>query len=59
MGVTGSLAALTWTIGGIAAGPLGYIHIRLPILAAGLLCLMSFVLMIIYRKKNPNGISIA
>lgn len=54
MGVTGSLGALTWTIGGIIAGPLGYLNLRLPILIAGMLCLTSFILMLIYKRSHES-----
>ena len=49
MGVTGSIGAITWTIGGLIAGPLGYINIYVPLWTAGALCLMSFLLMLIYK----------
>ncbi|HSW71007.1 MAG TPA: MFS transporter, partial [Gammaproteobacteria bacterium] len=55
MGVTGSIGALTWTIGGLIAGPLGYLSIYLPLWIAGSLCFTSFVLMIIYRKTHSNN----
>jgi DHA1 family tetracycline resistance protein-like MFS transporter len=54
MGVAGSLAAITWTVGGIISGPLGYIDIRVPLLTAGILCILSFALMILYRRTHHN-----
>ncbi len=50
MGVTGSIGALTWTVGGMIAGPLGYINIHVPLWTAGLLCMTSFLLMLIYKN---------
>ncbi|MDR3477850.1 MAG: MFS transporter [Gammaproteobacteria bacterium] len=52
MGVTGSIGAITWTIGGLIAGPLGYIAISVPLWTAGILCLISFWLMLIYQKSG-------
>ena len=52
MGVTGAIGAITWTIGGIIAGPLGYINIYVPLWTAGLLCLTSFLLMQIYKRTD-------
>ena len=52
MGVMGSIMAITWTVGGIIAGPLGYIGIRVPFWVAGILCFMSFLLMWRYRKTH-------
>jgi DHA1 family tetracycline resistance protein-like MFS transporter len=52
MGVAGSLAAITWTVGGVIAGPLGYVDVRLPLLVAGVLCIISFVLMLLYRRSH-------
>jgi DHA1 family tetracycline resistance protein-like MFS transporter len=51
MGVTGALGAITWTIGGLIAGPLGYINISVPLWTAGGLCLISFFLMLIYKAN--------
>jgi MFS transporter, DHA1 family, tetracycline resistance protein len=50
MGVTGAIGAMTWTVGGIIAGPLGYINISVPFWVAGGLCLISFILIIIYQR---------
>lgn len=52
MGVAGSIGAITWTIGGLIAGPLGYLSIYVPLWTAGILCFISFLLMIIYRKTH-------
>ena len=52
MGVAGSLGAITWTVGGVISGPLGYINIRVPLLMAGMLCVTSFVLMLLYQKTQ-------
>jgi DHA1 family tetracycline resistance protein-like MFS transporter len=52
MGVTGSIAAITWVVGGLVAGPLGYINIAIPLWTAGILCFISFVLMVIYQKTH-------
>ena len=52
MGVVGAICAVTWTIGGMISGPLGYIDIRLPILVSALLSLISFVIMMIYKKNH-------
>lgn len=52
MGVTGSIGAITWTIGGLIAGPLGYLNIYVPLWTAGILCFISFILMLIYNKPT-------
>lgn len=52
MGVTGAIAAITWTVGGLIAGPLGYINIHVPLWTAGLLCFVSFLFMLIYKKSH-------
>jgi MFS transporter, DHA1 family, tetracycline resistance protein len=52
MGVTGAIGAFTWTVGGLIAGPLGYLSIYAPLWVAGALCLISFISMIIYRKTH-------
>lgn len=52
MGVTGSIGAITWVVGGFIAGPLGYINVNVPLWTAGILCLVSFFLMICYRKTS-------
>jgi DHA1 family tetracycline resistance protein-like MFS transporter len=52
MGVSGSIGAITWAIGALIAGPLGYISIYTPLWTAGILCLMSFFLTLIYRKST-------
>lgn len=54
MGVTGAIGAITWTVGGLIAGPLGYINIYAPLWVAGILCLISFISMIIYRKYRTS-----
>lgn len=54
MGVTGAIGAITWTVGGLIAGPLGYVNIHLPIWASGALCVISFCLMLIYRKTHSS-----
>ncbi len=51
MGVAGSLGAITWTVGGLIAGPLGYLNIRVPLVTAGILCIISFLLMQVYRQN--------
>jgi len=55
MGVTGSIGAITWTVGGLIAGPLGYIDIHVPLWTAGVLCFMSFLMMLIYRRSHVGG----
>jgi DHA1 family tetracycline resistance protein-like MFS transporter len=55
MGVAGSLAAITWTVGGVIAGPLGYLDIRVPLLTAGIFCIISFVLMLLYQRTHHNS----
>lgn len=52
MGATGAIGAITWTIGGMIAGPLGFINIHVPLWTAGILCLISFVLMLLYRRAH-------
>lgn len=52
MGVTGSLGAITWTVGGMIAGPLGYVSIHLPLWIAGVLSFSSFALMMLYRRNH-------
>lgn len=52
MGVTGSLGAISWTFGGLFAGPLGYINIHLPLWVTAALSLASFALMTYYRKTH-------
>jgi MFS family permease len=52
MGVTGAIGAITWTVGGMIAGPLGYLRIDVPLWTAGLLCLVSFGLMLIYQRDK-------
>lgn len=52
MGVMGSISAMTWTVGGLIAGPLGYLAINLPMATAGLLCFISFILMLMYQKQE-------
>jgi predicted MFS family arabinose efflux permease len=52
MGVIGSIGAMTWTIGGLIAGPLGYTSIYTPLWTAGILCFISFGLMLFYRKSD-------
>ena len=54
MGVMGSIMAITWTVGGLIAGPLGYISIRVPFWVAGMLCFISFVLLLVYAKSHAN-----
>lgn len=55
MGVTGAIGAITWAIGALIAGPLGYINIHVPLWTAGILCLISFVLMFIYQQKSNDS----
>lgn len=55
MGVTGAIGAMTWTVGGMIAGPLGYINLSLPLWIAGMLCLMSFLLMTIYQRIHRSN----
>lgn len=52
MGVTGAIGALTWTVGGLIAGPLGYVSIHAPLWTAGILCLMSFILICFYQRMS-------
>ena len=52
MGVTGAIAAITWGIGGVIVGPLGYINISLPLWTAGGLCLISLTLTWAYRRSH-------
>lgn len=52
MGVTGSLGAISWTIGGLVAGPLGYVSIHLPLWVAAGLSFCSFALMTYYRATH-------
>lgn len=52
MGVTGSLGAISWTIGGLIAGPLGFVSIHLPLWIAAGLSFASFVLMTVYRQTH-------
>ncbi len=54
MGVTGSIGALTWTVGGLIAGPLGYISLRVPLWTAGVLCFISFLLMVVFQKTHAS-----
>jgi DHA1 family tetracycline resistance protein-like MFS transporter len=54
MGVMGSVMAITWTVGGLIAGPLGYVNIRVPFWTAGALCFVSFILLAIYRKSHQQ-----
>lgn len=54
MGVTGAIGALTWTIGGLIAGPLGYISLQTPFWTASGLCFVSFILMLIYKKQHAT-----
>jgi len=56
MGVTGAIGAITWTLGGVIAGPLGYLNIHLPIWTAGGLCFFSFALMLRYRARHPGRV---
>lgn len=50
MGVVGAINAVTWTVGGLIIGPLGYMDIHVPFWSAAGLSLVSFMLMIWYRK---------
>jgi len=52
MGVTGSLGAISWALGGLLAGPLGYISIHLPLWIAAGLSFTSFALMTAYRRSH-------
>lgn len=52
MGVMGSIMAITWTVGGLIAGPLGYLNIRAPFWTAGVLCFISFFLLWLYRRSH-------
>ena len=54
MGVTGSIGAITWTVGGLIAGPLGYINIHIPLWTSGFLCLISFLFIILYKKAHDG-----
>jgi MFS family permease len=50
MGITGSLAAVSWTFTGLAAGLTGYINIRMPYWICGILALLSFILARYYQQ---------
>ncbi len=50
MGVTGSVAAASWTIAGLIAGPLGYLQITLPFLAAALAIFIAILLSLTLKK---------
>jgi DHA1 family tetracycline resistance protein-like MFS transporter len=52
MGVTGAIGALTWTVGGLVNGPLGYLNLNLPLWSASALCLISFGLMQLYHRSH-------
>jgi DHA1 family tetracycline resistance protein-like MFS transporter len=55
MGSVNAVVSITWAIGGLLAGPLGFINIYLPILIAGGLCLLSFMVMVYYKRiHTPN-----
>ena len=54
MGVIGSVGAITWTVGGLIAGPLGYINIHVPLWSAGILCFISCALMILYQQSHQH-----
>ena len=54
MGVTGSLGAITWTVGGLLAGPMGYVSIHLPLWVAAGLSFCSFWLMVLYRYQHEQ-----
>lgn len=51
MGVAGAIAAITWTVAGMIAGPLGYINMYVPFWTSGILCLISFILMLSFQKS--------
>lgn len=53
MGVTGAIMAVSWAIGGLITGPLGYISVVAPFWTAGVLCLVSFALMMGYMRGRP------
>lgn len=50
MGVAGSISAITWTIGGLIAGPLGFMDIHVPFWTAGILCFISFTILLFYQR---------
>jgi DHA1 family tetracycline resistance protein-like MFS transporter len=52
MGVMSALSAFTWTFGGLIAGPLGYAALQLPTFIAGILCLISFIIMMLYQTEK-------
>jgi len=52
MGIVGAIGAITWSLGGLLVGPLGFIHIRAPFWSAGILCGLSFLLAWINFKKS-------
>jgi DHA1 family tetracycline resistance protein-like MFS transporter len=52
MGVVGSINALTWAVGGLIIGPLGFVGVHVPLLVAGFLCFISFFFMQVYRKTH-------
>lgn len=51
MGITGAVNAAAWTISGLAAGPLGFLHITLPLLVSSLSALLALACGIGYAKK--------
>jgi DHA1 family tetracycline resistance protein-like MFS transporter len=54
MGVSGAIGAITWGIGSIIAGPLGYLNIQAPFWTAGMLCIASFIFMLIYARYTSR-----
>lgn len=52
MGVAGAIGAMTWAIAGLVIGPLGYLHLTLPLWISGVLCFTGFVLMLIYQAQT-------
>lgn len=52
MGVISAIGAITWTVGGLIAGPLGYLSIRAPLWIAALLSFISFILILKYCREK-------
>ena len=52
MGVVGSLSAMAWGVGALISGPLGFLDIRVPLIVAGLFSVVSFMLMIYFKKAS-------
>ena len=55
MGVAGAIGAMTWAVAGLIIGPLGYLHITAPLWSAGVLCLVSFGLTLVYVRQTRSA----